>query len=157
MPRPAHSSHRCAADPGRRNAPSARHHRSEPLPHQSRPAHGPGEAPAAQTLPSRAAPLSRVILDDRVAAGDPTFLAQTVKHTLTPAEAEGLATEPLLHLQRQAVHPALHVRHAAHDPDIHPSREGDHRGFNTPNSVARCAGARNAGIVKRRVRHSPKI
>ncbi|HEY0214489.1 MAG TPA: IS21 family transposase, partial [Paenirhodobacter sp.] len=75
--------------------------------------------------------------------------------TLAPPEAEDLATmriatEPLLDLQCEAVHPAAHVRHTARDPDLHPGRKRDHCGSNTVRSAANCEGSSEAGIVMQR-------
>lgn len=60
-----------------------------------------------------------------------------------------IATDPLLQLQCEPVHPAAHVRHTARDPDPHSGRKRCHRGSGTASRAARCAGVSETGIVLR--------
>ena len=62
----------------------------------------------------------------------------------------GIAPEPLLHLDRQAVHAAAHVGRPARDPDFHPGRKGDHVRSNAGSSRAGLSGSIMAGTMTRR-------
>lgn len=77
---------------------------------------------------------------------------------LAAAKAEylatvGVATEPLLDLQRKRVHPASHVRDATGDPHLRPCRKRDHRFTINPLSKRAAASmSKSAGTV---TRHRP--